>query len=115
MGMGFVWDTLSPSPSGPTAKGQMPMTVVTSIDPDDLDDITGYIIHWGDGKTTTLVQPTGTFEIDNIKHTYLRAGKFKAVAKSLGDLPSETRTWTYVVTGLAAGPKTKRTAFAPVR
>lgn len=112
MGMSFVWSTLSPSPSGPAAMGQVPMTVVTEIDPDDTDDITGYVIDWGDGKTTTVTNDT--FDVPAVEHTYQRVGRFTAVATSVGDLPGETRSWLYVVTGLIAGPKTKRTAFAPV-
>lgn len=99
MSMGFVWDVFTPSTllNGdgiPVGQGSVPLGVETEVDPDDLDTITGYLIEWGDGESTTI--STNAFGIP-ANHTYTRRGTFTATCTSQGPEPSVTHELIFYV------------------
>ena len=114
MSMSFVWDCFTPSTSTnsggiPVGQGNPPLSVTTQIDPDDLDDITGYLIHWGDGTSTTI--STNDFGIE-ADHVYTKAGSFTATCTSQGPLPSVTHELIFHVLALNGRLRSRAVHFS---
>jgi hypothetical protein len=101
----FSWSILSPSPSGPTASGPSPLAVSTEIDLDAGGPDT-IIVHWGDGKSSTINFADGEFD-KTVGHTYVTPGLYRATSD--GGNPG---TLTFTALGLAMKPKVKRVSFA---
>lgn len=114
MSMSFVWDCFTPTTSTnddgiPVGQGPMPLDVTTQIDPDDLDDITGYVIHWGDGVTTNIATNDFGIEAD---HTYTRRGTFTATCTSLGPLESVTHELIFHILALSGRLRSRAVHFS---
>lgn len=112
--MTFVWDCFTPTTSTnsdgiPVGQGGVPLAVTTQIDPDDLDDITGYVIHWGDGATTTIDH--NDFGID-ANHTYARRGTFTATCTSVGPLTPVTHELIFHVLALSGRLRSRAVHFS---
>jgi hypothetical protein len=100
----FSWSILSPSPSGPSATGPSPLAVSTEIDLDDGGPAT-VVIHWGDGKTSTIDFGDGDFDA-TANHAYSMPGTYHATSE--GGNPD---TLTFIALGLHPHPSPGRVSF----
>lgn len=101
----FSWTIMSPSPSGPSATGPAPLDVTTEIDLDAGGPDT-VVIHWGDGKTSTVTFGDGDFDA-LASHRYPNPGIYHATA--VGGNPNAL---AFIALGLRIAPKVKRVSFA---